>query len=57
MNFELNMDAMFRSRFRKTAELNRWFSSAVMITEDLGTHPAAGRWGSKVLRLSNSVGM
>ena len=29
----------------------------VMITEDLGTHLAAGRWGSKVLRLSNSVGM
>ena len=26
LNFELNMDAMFRSRFRKTAELNRWFS-------------------------------
>ena len=23
----------------------------VMITEDLGTHLAAGRWGSKVLRL------
>ena len=32
-------------------------TSAVMITEDLGTHLAAGRWGSKVLRLSNSVGV